>query len=173
MEVYQLAPFGNGIGTPNPVGFNVFNPSPSTPQYAPIPQANQPGGFPTNAPGTYQQQQQYLDPQMQGLSDPYGTIPQGNGDPVYQQSPMNQRYQMAPPTQRSQPQMAPMPSPTTQSYRGTNSPTAMRSQVPNYSNQLYGQRSNSRRSVQNTNFRNGTPKSQPGRILRTGALQRR
>lgn len=56
LEVYQLAPYGNKVGYPDPVGFNVYNPSPATPQNGPIPQGNQPNGFPTPSSWTEQNQ---------------------------------------------------------------------------------------------------------------------
>lgn len=45
-EVYQLPPYGNHVGVPQEVGYYHYNPAPATPQYAPIPNANQPQGFP-------------------------------------------------------------------------------------------------------------------------------
>ena len=127
MEVYQLAPFGNGIGYPTPVGFNVFNPSHATPQNAPIPHANQPGGYPTPSPGGMIDQNpryngagnglpmnggaQYADPQLQGMATPYATSPQMNmtpgvngmpmnGAPAYQQVPVQPGHQIVPPAQQ-------------------------------------------------------------------------
>ncbi|MEX0726053.1 MAG: pilus assembly protein N-terminal domain-containing protein, partial [Planctomycetaceae bacterium] len=38
-EVYQLAPYGYGSGTGNPVGYHLFNPGPSQPGYEPAPAA--------------------------------------------------------------------------------------------------------------------------------------
>ncbi len=92
LEVYQLAPYGNKVGYPDPVGFNVYNPSHATPQNGPIPQGNQPNGFPTPSPWT-EQSQRYggnswggsgqMDPQ-QGLLDPGmlqpGMMSPGMGD---------------------------------------------------------------------------------------------
>jgi len=96
-EVYQLAPYGNEVGYPNPVGFNVYNPSPATPQYGPIPQANQPSGVPSPAPWMNQGQrpnQQSQSPsnsQMMNQGSP-------NGQPMYQQGQMmpGQTPQMSP-----------------------------------------------------------------------------
>jgi len=159
MEVYQLAPYGNGIGYPTPVGFNVFNPSHATPQNGPIPQANQPNGFPTPAPGGMIDQSPRYNgsgngiprngamqngvPQMQGLPTPYQASPQMQGmppanqatpqmniPPAYQQQmPVQPGYQMAPPARQMQPQLAPTPDPAAQTNRGIRSPTAMRKQL--------------------------------------------
>jgi pilus assembly protein CpaC len=135
LEVYQLAPFGNKVGYPNPVGFNVYNPSPATPQYGPIPQANQPNGFPTPSPWTEQTQryggnpnlpQTYNDPGLQGMGDPNMMSPQmmqpGMYDAEGQPLPygtmmppaMSAPQMMAPPTMRTMPpnyQSTPLMSP--------------------------------------------------------------
>ncbi len=158
MEVYQLAPYGNGIGYPTPVGFNVFNPSHATPQNAPIPQANQPNGYPTPAPGAMIDQSPRYNgsgngiplgseihqgmptiqgmptpyqntPQMQGMPPGYQATPQMNLPPVHQQQvPAQPGYQLAPPARQVQPQLAPTPDPAAQTYRGSSSPTAMKQQ---------------------------------------------
>ncbi len=189
LEVYQLAPYGNGIGYPTPVGFNVYNPSPATPQYAPIPQANQPGGFPTPAPGGMIDQSsryngsgnglpgggamQFDGLQIQEMQTPYQSAPQMNVPPVYQQMPAQPGNRMAPPARSMQPQLAPMPEPATQTYQGTNSPTAMRTQTaPNYSRQLFGQRSSSSRTGRNQNGQKFGGRLQ-GRFQQAGFSQRR
>lgn len=117
LEVYQLAPYGNKVGYPNPVGFNVYNPSPATPQYGPIPQANQPNGYPTPSPWT-EQNSRYGDPaagqqsqqMMQGEGYPQGMDPSYN-DQMMMQYPM----QMPPGTQMPQ-DMELRPSPSLQPY---------------------------------------------------------
>lgn len=189
LEVYQLAPYGNGVGYPTPVGFNVYNPSPATPQYAPIPQANQPGGFPTPAPGGMIDQSsryngsgnglpgggamQFDSLQIQGMQTPYQSAPQMNAPPAYQQMPAQPGNRMAPPVRSMQPQLAPTPEPATQTYRGTNSPTAMRTQAtPNYSRQLFGQRSSTGRTSRNQNGQNAGGRFQ-GRFQQAGFSQRR
>lgn len=59
-NVYQLAPYGNSSGRGTPVGFNLFNPAPATPGYAPGP-----GGMPFG--GGY----------TQPIPGPYGNTPYG------------------------------------------------------------------------------------------------
>jgi pilus assembly protein CpaC len=60
---YQLAPYGNGQGYGQNVGYYYFNPAPASPQYAPIPSANQPGGMQPNS--------------MQPNNMQQGSVPQG------------------------------------------------------------------------------------------------
>ncbi|HBN74528.1 MAG TPA: type II and III secretion system protein [Planctomycetaceae bacterium] len=89
-EVYQLSPYGNHVGEPTPVGFNVYNPSPATPQYGPIPQANQPSGVPSPAPWMNQNSR------YQGNSNglPGVEMQQGQGfdNGMYNQYPTEQQY---------------------------------------------------------------------------------
>ncbi|MCA8984601.1 MAG: pilus assembly protein N-terminal domain-containing protein [Planctomycetaceae bacterium] len=165
LEVYQLAPYGNKVGYPNPVGFNVYNPSPATPQYGPIPQGNQPNGFPTPSPWTEQSSryggnsQQILPgemPMQPGMMQPGmmqpgvmqpGVMQPGmmQPSPSYQQGPMNYPpmqpgYQQAPPAYQGSPGTPMTPEPSANSYRG-GVPTASRpaNTVPNYNQQLFQQ----------------------------------
>ncbi|MCG6158548.1 type II and III secretion system protein family protein [Rubinisphaera margarita] len=102
-EVYQLAPLGNHVGEPTPVGLNIYNPSPATPQYGPIPQANQPSGVPAPAPWMNQNSRYQGDPNafpgdLQGMN---GGMEYQGGDPtMYQQG-------MQPPMSMNQNMMAP------------------------------------------------------------------
>ena len=165
LEVYQLAPYGNKVGRPDAVGFNVYNPSHATPQNGPIPQANQPNGFPTPSPWTEQNQRspgpgtgfgmgmspemhqygmptQHLDPRMMG--QPMIGGPQGHSLPPSMPYAPNQvpSYQQAPPPYRGAPQMMPTPDPGAQQYHNMSMPTAGYStpqQVPNYNQQLFQQ----------------------------------
>ncbi|MBL4885734.1 MAG: pilus assembly protein N-terminal domain-containing protein [Planctomycetaceae bacterium] len=192
MEVYQLAPFGNGIGVPTPVGFNVFNPSPGTPQYAPIPQANQPPGYPTPRPQAqpqqiqpqqiqqrqiqqqFQPQQQFVNPQTQTMPAPNLNSPHMNvvpgmirapGQPQQQQQlPVQRGRSLAPPSRNGQPMLTPVPGP----------PTASRTQSrPNYAAQLFGQNNNSQTNTQYINYQNSPVRTQSGQIYRAGITQQR
>jgi pilus assembly protein CpaC len=111
-NVYQLAPYGNGVGRGEPVGFNLYNPAPATPQYAPIPTANQPGaggnqlpppgmGYPQQGMGYPQQSMGYPQPGM-GYQPPQQQMsaPRNDANVGYNKP--------APANYRSGPQVAPV-----------------------------------------------------------------
>lgn len=85
MGVYQLAPYGNGVGRGEDVGYHYFNPAPATPQYAPVPSANtdpqaqpqlqtQPQYQPQQSPS--QQSPTYMYPQPAQQQPMRGSVPQ-------------------------------------------------------------------------------------------------
>jgi len=128
LEVYQLAPYGNKVGYPNPVGFNVYNQSPATPQNGPIPQANQPNGYPTPSPWT-EQNSRYGDPaaarqQMQGeaYQQGMGAEQYYDGQMMMQNSPQ-MIQQMPMPQQMQSPTMEMGPPPSMHPYQPTPAPT--------------------------------------------------
>jgi len=166
LEVYQLAPYGNKVGTPDAVGFNVYNKSPATPQNGPIPQANQPNGFPTPSPWTEQNMRnpgqgtgfgmgmspemqhfgmpnQQMDPRMMGqpMMAPQGQYYQQQQQQHQPQYAPHPGYQQAPSPYQGNPQMMPSPDPGVQQYRSMSMPTAGHSNqsVPNYNQQLFQQ----------------------------------
>lgn len=109
-NVYQLAPYGNSSGRGTPVGYNLFNPAPATPGYAPGPGMPFGGGYAQPAPGPYGAPPAagpYGAPPVPG---PYGNPPPGpygappGGLPYGSQAPPGApagRYQVAPaPAQR-------------------------------------------------------------------------
>lgn len=136
-EVYQLAPYGNHVGEPTPVGFNVYNPSPATPQYGPIPQANQPSGVPSPAPwmnqnSRYQgnnnglpgvEMQQGFDMQQgqgydNGMYNQYPTEQQIYDQGMMNPQMMNHHQMYQPQGNQGMMQQQPMMNQPTQNYQG-------------------------------------------------------
>ena len=139
LGVFQLAPYGNYHGHGENVGFRVHNPAPASPQYAPVPSANQ-----RMSPNQGMQYPPQSSMQGQRGQQQYAGQFNGGTRQLRQQAPVQRTQQpmqnyssnaARQPQRRGQPiQSQYRPSGNQLQSQNTRRPQ----RAPNYSNQLFG-----------------------------------